>query len=238
MPDFPRHRHTKYAMNYLEERVVGELEVENLLLNFNSASQELVEWKIGRVEKMEGGAYLVHFDAKDGYVKQSLKVENFGKYMMISCPSEEIIGKAQRPYSIIVSLSEYQMRILDRLKDSYKYYYHGSSSSSMDKKSFSNRSDIERALNSSTLTFCIREYRDGLFTNFMLKSQAEKTFSLMGPFGRGLKLRPRSKGFFIIIGAGTGVLPFIDLFQFLLQKTLYRLIAAKAGDVSAKKLNE
>ena len=36
MPDFPRHRHTKYAMNYLESRVVGQIEVDNLLLNFTS----------------------------------------------------------------------------------------------------------------------------------------------------------------------------------------------------------
>ena len=26
-PDFPRHRHTKYAMNYLEERKIGEIKV-------------------------------------------------------------------------------------------------------------------------------------------------------------------------------------------------------------------
>ena len=35
-PEFPRHRHTKYALNYLEERLVGKIEVENMLLNFTS----------------------------------------------------------------------------------------------------------------------------------------------------------------------------------------------------------
>ena len=40
------------------------------------------------------------------------------------------------------------------------------------------------------------------------------------------------------MAAGTGVFPFIDLFHYLLQKTLLKLVANKAGDVSAKKLNE
>lgn len=116
MPDFPRHRHTKYAMNYLESRVVGQIEVDNLLLNFTSESQELVEWRVRRLEKMESDTYLAQFEAKDGYLKQSLRVENFGKYMMLSCPTEEIIGKVQRPYSIIISLCDYQHRIMERFK--------------------------------------------------------------------------------------------------------------------------
>lgn len=58
----------------------------------------------------------------------------------------------------------------------------------------------------------------------MFSTQVEKKFSIMGPYGRGLRLKPKSRGFYIIIAAGTGVLPFIDLFHFLLQKTLLRLI--------------
>ena len=72
----------------------------------------------------------------------------------------------------------------------------------------------------------------------MINSWAEKAFTLAGPYGRGLRLKGRSKGFYVIIAAGTGVFPFIDLFHFLLQKTLLKLISQKAGDVSAKKLNE
>lgn len=59
----------------------------------------------------------------------------------------------------------------------------------------------------------------------------------MGPYGRGLRLKPKSRGYYIIIAAGTGITPFVDLFHFMLQKTLLRLIAARAGDLTAKKLN-
>ena len=61
-------------MNYLESRVVGQIEVDNLLLNFTSESQELIDWKISKLEKMEADTHLVQFEVKDGYLKQSLRV--------------------------------------------------------------------------------------------------------------------------------------------------------------------
>lgn len=89
------------------------------------------------------------------------------------------------------------------------------------------------------LTFCVKRYRSGVFTNFMFSSWKDKTFSINGPYGRGLRLKGKMKnGFYIIIAAGTGVLPFIDLFHYLLLKTLYKLVVQKAGEVTAKKINE
>lgn len=71
LPDFPRHRHTKYAINYLEERLVGKIEADGLLLNFTSESQELVDWKIVGLQKMDGDSYVVEFEVKDGYLRQN-----------------------------------------------------------------------------------------------------------------------------------------------------------------------
>lgn len=71
----------------------------------------------------------------------------------------------------------------------------------------------------------------------MFSSQVEKKFTILGPYGRGLRLKPKSKGYYIIVAAGTGILPFIDLFHFLLQKTLIKLVASRSGDIEARKLN-
>jgi len=60
---------------------------------------------------------------------------------------------------------------------------------------------------------------------------------IKGPYGRGLRLKPMSKGFFISIAAGTGIVPFIDLFHYLLQKTLLKLIKVRAGEAATRKLN-
>lgn len=82
----------------------------------------------------------------------------------------------------------------------------------------------------SALRFCIKKYKNGTFTQFLFSSQADKKFSIMGPYGRGLRLNSKSAGYYIIIAAGTGILPFIDLFHYMLLKTLLELIGAMAGE--------
>jgi hypothetical protein len=157
--------------------------------------------------------------------------------MMVSCPSEEVLGKEQRPYSLLISLGNQQQNILHRFKESYKHYYNADSSSmQLGRNKSQNAFDANER--KSALTFCIKKYKNGLFTKFMFSTQSEKKFSIMGPYGRGLRLKGSSKGYFVIIAAGTGILPFVDLFHFLLQKTLLKLINAKAGDITSKKLNE
>ncbi len=83
---------------------------------------------------------------------------------------------------------------------------------------------MENAALSNRLTFMIKSYKSGEFTNFMLKSKGDKFFEITGPFGRGMQLKPQSKGVIIIIAAGTGILPFIDFFAYMFQKTVLNLI--------------
>jgi hypothetical protein len=44
-PEFPRHLHTKYVTKYLENRFVGELSVEPLLIN-QKLPNDNADWKI------------------------------------------------------------------------------------------------------------------------------------------------------------------------------------------------
>lgn len=71
-----------------------------------------------------------------------------------------------------------------------------------------------------------------------------KSYSLTGPYvifyfkqGLGLNLKPNSRGYYIFIGVGTGITPYIDLFTYLLQKTFLNLITYKAGQNSGRKVN-
>lgn len=56
--------------------------------------------------------------------------------------------------------------------------------------------------------------------------------------GKGLGLKEKSSGYYILIAGGIGITAFIDLFTFLLQKTLYDLIKVKASSPSLRKINE
>lgn len=57
--DFPRHLHTKYVTKYLENRFIGELAVEPLIINQKLANDS-VDWKIASSFKTNYvGTYLI-----------------------------------------------------------------------------------------------------------------------------------------------------------------------------------
>ncbi len=58
-PDLPRHTHTKFVAKYLENRLVGELNAEPLLINLKLANDQ-VDWRITSCLRTNYvGAYLV-----------------------------------------------------------------------------------------------------------------------------------------------------------------------------------
>ena len=82
------------------------------------------------------------------------------------------------------------------------------------------------------LPFVIKTYKntanDGFFSlasNIKL-AQNESIFKISGPFGRGLELHEDIQGDFVIISAGTGILPFVDLLDFLLKKAIWMAAVA------------
>ena len=58
--DYPRHRHTKYAINYLENRYVGKIEVKPFLATQKMAD-DLIEWKVKEIVKVSGEGNMVIF---------------------------------------------------------------------------------------------------------------------------------------------------------------------------------
>lgn len=49
----------------------------------------------------------------------------------------------------------------------------------------------------------------------------DSSYIIDGPFGLGLGLTDDSSGNFVMFSAGTGFLPFTDLFDFLLKKAIF-----------------
>lgn len=51
--------------------------------------------------------------------------------------------------------------------------------------------------------------------------EQEKSYVIQGPFGLGLELKSESKGNYLLFAGGTGILPYFDLLDFLLKKSIY-----------------
>jgi len=59
-----------------------------------------------------------------------------------------------------------------------------------------------------------------------------KGFKIEGPFGQGLDLTPSTSGKIALLFSGTGIAPFIELFDFLLRKMIYIQLQSEGRDTS------
>ena len=64
-----------------------------------------------------------------------------------------------------------------------------------------------------------------------------KPYEITGPYGLGLELDEHSNGIHYIFCNGTGILPFLDLFDFLLKKALYTILYDQVGPQEADRMN-
>ena len=71
----------------------------------------------------------------------------------------------------------------------------------------------------------IKKYDTPGALSAVLHESSSTSFSVIGPHGKGLQLNDKSTGSYVIFVGGTGVLPFLDLFDFLLRKGVNTLIS-------------
>ena len=62
---------------------------------------------------------------------------------------------------------------------------------------------------------------DDINDNVFQIENPKRNIILKGPTGYGLAINPDMKGHYVIIACGTGVLPFLDFFYFLLKKVTF-----------------
>ena len=87
------------------------------------------------------------------------------------------------------------------------------------------------------IPFVIKKYDgDNTLSSFIFNSK-NQNFNIIGPFGTGLEIKESSNGTFVIFAGGTGILPFVDLFDYLLKKSIYAVLAKKYKKSEADKTN-
>ena len=90
---------------------------------------------------------------------------------------------------------------------------------------------------SNVIPLIIKKYNgQNTLSSFIFDSK-NQNFNIIGPFGTGLEIKESSNGTFVIFAGGTGVLPFVDLFDYLLKKSIYMILAKKYKQSEADKTN-
>lgn len=76
---------------------------------------------------------------------------------------------------------------------------------------------------SQSLCFAVKLYPGSkALSAEICRAKEGNTFKIEGPFGTGLDISRQFSGKCVLIGFGTGILPFLDLFDFLLKKAIYQ----------------
>lgn len=150
--------------------------------------------------------------------KQRLNLKGvkwFGRHYYLGLPLDDNF----KPYTQLVSLSnecnefrENLIRLFEMREDS-----------NVRREAASDRLQLPAFTNE--LTFAIKPYRlrANAVSVKLTKVSESSQISLKGPFGQGLGLTNDFNGRSVIITLGTGILPFLDLFDFLLKKAIYQV---------------
>lgn len=90
---------------------------------------------------------------------------------------------------------------------------------------------------SNLLPLIIKRYGFPHAFSAALHDSNQEKYDLQGPMGMGLELTGLSNGTHVIFCGGTGILPFVDLLDYLLKKCIYHVLLNKFGVNTAKKIN-
>jgi len=83
---------------------------------------------------------------------------------------------------------------------------------------------METTILSNDITFIIKKHNFSSNMSRFLHSTGHKPYEITGPYGLGLELDESSDGLHYAFCQGTGVLPFLDLIDFLLRKAIYTIL--------------
>jgi hypothetical protein len=74
------------------------------------------------------------------------------------------------------------------------------------------------------LPFCIKQYEGPTaISKKLVTGDQGLTYQIEGPIGRGIEIPKDFSGHVLLVAGGTGILPFVDLLEFLLKKAVYEI---------------
>lgn len=199
--------HPQVVWKYVRELTIGEVDChQGVVLGRNGPAQlQEMEWRLSSTVIVAAHTTCFSFTADDLYVKpQPEGVEWMGSHFRLSA---KIKGNIVHRY--------YSLCLFFNVENQQRW------NESSSKLGFTTLvSDFSGA--NTTLELVIKEYLPyGRMSCYLHRAEPDTAVTITGPLGPGLLLTPKLSGHFCAFGAGTGVLPFLDLIEFLWWKELH-----------------
>lgn len=240
------HKHSPLAFRELEAHYVGEISEGESVLVEKSSKTEVIsihsdKWKFSSIKPINNTVSQVEFTNEFLNIKSfGTSLSSLGRHFKVSFNNNSSLT---RLYTSAFALTEDNYNLRQNL---YRYFEEVMNNKSV---KFTPNEDYKKLQN--TLSLFIKNYpkEKGLsalihnldgnqsYISERLDEAAIPTFKIEGPVGRGLELTPATSGNHVIICAGTGILPFIDLLNLFLWKNMYDLVKKTAGANKAEEMN-
>jgi NAD(P)H-flavin reductase len=244
--DETKHLHSFLAKKALDEFAVGVIP-QNLALfsgvqggrvakddSLNSIKSSLLtsmsanKWRLAA--KTELSSTTVRYEFECSGTKVNSRINNlahFGKHFKINHPNHP----TTRLYTVIISQDERNCKFRESLYETFESLLNTPLEAAVLESEFKHQTH--------TLPLVIKNYRtNSAFSSYIYNAEVGKDeFNISGPHGLGLGLSHDSEGEHYIFAAGTGILPFLDLFDCLLRKVIHEALSARIPKPQLQKLN-
>ncbi|CAD8175047.1 unnamed protein product [Paramecium pentaurelia] len=202
------YNHSQVAYKSLQSRYIGRLQPKNVT-HQNPGSP----WELNDFIKLSNNIAQFDFTNKDFTINLNQNLQDLGQHFSISLT--EVGGKIRMYTKVLCMASPYQQfrnQVIDYCEDK------------------TSEKPVLQYQQTNTIPLIVKKYnyKNALSAKiFDHKGQ----FWIQGPFGRGLELQSKSKC--IAFVGGTGILPFLDLLDFLLMKSYHLTNPTKQEQISS-----
>lgn len=211
-------RHSTQAFNLLNDRCIGDLvdyEAKNsdLVLTGKGGASVLsttkTKWYLAARKMISGTTAILQFKTEHIRVKLTCKgTEWMGRHFIVSNQEKS------RPYTNCTSLATESMEYRKALIEYFEIL--------VKKGTPGKVPTLQESID--YLPFCIKQYEGpGALSKSLVSEDQSLNYDVEGPIGRGIEIPQQFSGQVIMIAGGTGILPFLDLLEFLLKKAIYEV---------------
>jgi hypothetical protein len=219
-----KHAHSSDAYKILDDHYIGTVlpalasEIDDTNPLVEKASETSVQadcaFELGYKKKVSQNLVILRLQNLAFKQRLNLKgVKWMGRHYYLGIP----LSNNFKPYTQVVSLSNEAIEY----RESLIRLFEMREDTNVRMEAESDKLQLPHFTNE--LTFAIKPYglRPNAVSQKLVSVSESSEISLKGPFGQGLGLTSDFDGRSVIITLGTGVLPFLDLFDFLLKKATY-----------------
>ena len=227
-----KHQHSSFAYNILNNMIIGKYDLKNNILieqdsNQNDEAKELVlvskseyhPWTLVSVENLSPTISRFLFTSSEFKVSNFAKgLEWMGRHFEIFSPH---YPTHKRLYTTVLCMTDDNINFRKIIIEFYHQIQQGATPKEHVVLAFPEPKD--------TLPLFIKKYnfKNG-FTQFLYainpQHDSRTNFCIKGPLGRGLELFEKPKGKHIILAVGTGILPLLDLLNYMMNTALWKFL--------------